>query len=219
MANQYLIIGVGRFGSAVARTLYHLGQEVVAIDIEEDAIEAIMDSVTHAMIMDATDEDALKRLGMNNFDTVVVAIGGSLEANILSTVAAKSSGARHIISKAKSQLSARVLASVGANEVVRPEHDMGVRLAQQLVSPAIVDAFHLGEGYSVVEVETQDKLCGALKDLRLTNRFNVQVIAVNRDGRLKVSPGADFELRPGDLVVVIGSNDAIARFQSFLSHK
>lgn len=215
-AKQFLVIGVGRFGSALATTLYDLGHEVVAIDTEEEAVESIMNSVTHTVIMDSTDEIALRKLGIGNFDTVVVAIGNDLESNILTTVAVKSMGAKYVVCKANSELSAKVLERVGADEVIRPEHDMGVRLAEQISTPSIVDAFKLGENHSVIEIEAQKRLCGTLHDLNLTNRFGVQVIAVNRSGRTEVSPRAEYEIINDDKVVLIGSNDAIERFRDYL---
>jgi trk system potassium uptake protein len=214
---QFLVIGAGRFGSALATTLYELGHEVVVIDRRESRVEAIMNQVTHAAIVDATDEDALRKLGIGNFSHVIVAIGENLEANILATVAAKSSGAQQVISKASSNLAAQVLSRVGADQVIRPEHDMGMRLAMQLATPSIVDAFKLGETHGVIEIEVQRELVGRLEQLKLPNRFGVQVIAVNRDGRLEVSPRADYELRPGDKIVLIGSNEAIARLRAHLS--
>ena len=214
---QFLVIGAGRFGSAVATTLYTLGHEVVVIDRSEEAIEAIMHQVTHAAIVDATDEAALRKLGCSNFDAVIVAIGHNLEANILATVAAKSVGARHVVSKVASGLAARVLARVGADEVIRPEHDMGIRVARQLATPSIIDAFNLGPEHGVIEIEVRPRLAGTLESLRLRNRFGVQVIAVNRAGRLEVGPRADFELKPGDKVVLIGSNEAVERIRDFLS--
>lgn len=216
-AKQFLVIGAGRFGSAVATTLYSLGHEVVVVDRSEEAVEAIMNQVTHAAIVDATDEAALRKLGCGNFDAVIVAIGHNLEANILATVAAKSVGARHVVSKVASDLAARVLARVGADEVIRPEHDMGIRVARQLATPSIIDAFNLGPEHGVIEIEVRPRLAGTLERLRLRNRFGVQVIAVNRAGRLEVSPHADFELKPGDKVVLIGSNEAIERIRDFLS--
>jgi trk system potassium uptake protein len=214
---QFLVIGAGRFGSALATTLFEMGHEVVVIDEREAAVEAVMERVTHAVIADATDEETLRKLGVSNFDTVIVAIGHDLEANILATVAAKTIGAKHVVAKAISNLGARVLAKVGADEVIRPEHDMGRRLAQQLATPSIVDAFKLGDAHGVVEVEAGTKLAGTLAHLRLPNRFGVQVIAVNRGGSVDISPGADYQLEPGDRVVIIGSNDAIARFREHLS--
>jgi trk system potassium uptake protein len=216
-AKQFLVIGAGRFGSAVATTLYNLGHEVVVLDRSEEAVEGIMNQVTHAAIADATDEDTLRKLGCSNFDAVVVAIGENFEANVLATVAAKSVGARHVVSKVASALAARVLARVGADEVIRPEHDMGIRVARQLATPSILDAFNLGTEHGVIEIEVGSRLVGSLESLRLRNRFGVQVIAVNRAGRLEVGPRADFELKPGDKVVLIGSNEAIAKIRDYLS--
>lgn len=215
-SKQFLVVGAGRFGSALVTTLFDLGHDVVVIDNDEEAIEAIMNRATHAAIADGTDEETLRRLGARNFDALVVAIGDNLEANILTTVAAKSAGAPHVISKANSALAAKVLSRVGADQVIRPEHDMGVRLAQGLASPSIVDAFKLGEAHSVIEVRTQKKLCGTLEQLRLPNRFGVQVIAVNRRGQVVISPPATFELEADDMMVLIGSNDAIERFRAYL---
>ncbi|HUP38179.1 MAG TPA: TrkA family potassium uptake protein [Candidatus Limnocylindria bacterium] len=216
-ARQFLVIGAGRFGSAVATTLYNLGHEVVVIDRSEEEVEAIMSQVTHAAIGDATDEATLRKLGCSNFDAVIVAIGDNLEANILATVAAKSVGAKHVISKVASSLAARVLAKVGADEVIRPEHDMGIRVAKQLANPSILDAFNLGTAHGVIEIEIRERLAGSLESLRLRNRFGVQVIAVNRAGTLEIGPSAGFELKPGDKAVLIGSNEAIERIREYLS--
>ena len=214
---QFLVIGAGRFGGALARSLYQQGHEVVVIDQDEDKIDRIMDDVTHAVIADSTDDDVLRKLGVGNFDTIIVSIGANFEANILTTVAAKSLQAQHVIAKATSATGAAVLHRVGADQVVRPEHDMGRRLAQQLTTPELVDAFDLGEGHTVIELEANETMFGSLADLRLTNRFSVQVIAVNRRGDVTVSPGADFVLQAGDNVVLIGSNEAIGRFRDHIS--
>lgn len=212
-AKQFLVIGAGRFGAALATTLFDLGHEVVVVDKDEARIEDIMDHVTHAIILDATDEDALRTLGLRNFDQIVVAIGTNLEASILAIVAAKAQGAKRVLSKATSETTARVMEKVGADEVVRPEHDMGVRVAKHLATPTIVDAFSLGDDYEVIEFTAQRKLCGTLQDLKLANRFGVQVIAVNRRGALEISPGADFVIAPGDNVVVIGKTRAVERLR------
>ena len=213
---QFLIIGAGRFGSALATTLYNAGHEVVVVDRDALRVEAINNRVTHAVMLDATDEDELGTLGLNTFSRVVVAIGGDLEASVLTIVAAKSQGAAHVISKATSETSARVMLTVGADEVVRPEHDMGVRLAKNLLTPSIVDAFELGEHYEVVEFRARDKLCGRLQDLKLSNRFGVQVIAIIRQGTLDVSPSADYVIRPGDDVVMIGDVKDVRKLRSYL---
>lgn len=213
---QYLVLGVGRFGTALATALNEQGHEVVAVDRSEERIERIMEHVTHALIADATDEHVLRDLGVGNFDTVIVAIGVDFEANVLATVTAKGLGAKRLISKASNQIAADVLARVGADLVVRPEHDMGLRLAQHLTTPELLDAFNLGEEHAVIEVEANGKLQGSLAHLRLSNRFQVQVIAINRGGSLTLSPAGDFVLQRGDRLVVIGSNAAIGRFRDHL---
>lgn len=216
-AKQFLVIGAGRFGTALATTLYQIGHEVVVVDEDERAIEDIMHQVTHAMIVDAADETALYKMGCSNFDTVIVAIGDNLEANILATVAAKSAGAKQVISKAKNDIAARILARVGADRVIRPEHDMGVRLAKQISAPDILDALQLGEKHGVVEIEVHENLYGTLQELRLPSRFGVQVITVNRNNDIIVSPPADFRLQAGDKVLLIGENNGIEKLRSYLS--
>jgi trk system potassium uptake protein len=213
---SFLVVGAGRFGGALARTLFDLGHEVVVADRDEDAVEAVMTHATQAVVLDASDEEALAKLGPGNFDQVVVAIGESFESAVLVVVALKSLGAKRVVAKATSALAAKVLEKVGADEVVRPEHDMGVRLARQLVTPALVDAFELSETHGVVEIEAGPKLTGTLTQLRLPHRFHVQVIAVERGERLTVGPKADFEIREGDRLVVIGETGDLDRFREEL---
>lgn len=206
MIGQYLVIGVGRFGSAVARTLYDLGHDVVAVDRDEAELQEVMGHVTHAAVLDATDERALDRLGLAQFEVVIVAIGDDLEASILATVGSKAGGARYVIAKANDRSMARILATVGADEIVRPEHDMGARLAMQLASPSEVASLELGPDNSIVELDVRDLLVGSLEELRLPARFGVQVLAVHRGRDVVVSPGASFALVAGDRIVVIGKN-------------
>lgn len=217
MVGQYLVIGVGRFGSAVATTLFDLGGEVVAVDRDEAEVSEIMANVTHAAVLDATDESALAQLGLSDFDAVIVAIGDNIEAAILATSVAKAGGARYVISKANDRTAARILASVGADEIVRPEHDMGLRLAEQLASPNRIASLELGTQHSIVEIEVRDRLSGALADLRLPDRFGVQVLAVHRGSEIEVSPGARFEIVAGDRLVVFGPNDGHDRMRDFVT--
>ena len=217
MPSEFLVIGVGRFGSAVARTLYDLGHEGVAVDNDEEELDSVLGHVTHAAVLDATDERALGQLGLSTFEVVIVAIGDHLEASILATVAAKAGGARYVISKANDRSMARILATVGADEVVRPEQDMGSRLAHQLASPNEIAALELGADHSVLELAVRDRLTGTLTELSLPSRFGVQVIAVHRGTDVHVSPGADFELLQGDRVVVIGHNDGLDSIREHVS--
>lgn len=211
-----LVLGAGRFGSALAQTLFDLGHEVVIADADEAAVQAVMAHATHAVVLDASDEAALEKLGPGNFDVVVVSIGESFESAVLAVAAAKALGAPRIVAKATTPLAAKVLERVGADEVVRPEHDTGVRVARHLVTPALLDAFELGDTHGVVEIEAGPELVGTLAKLRLSNRFHVQVIAVARGAQLTPAPKAEFEVQAGDRLVVIGENADLDRFQEAL---
>lgn len=214
---QYLIVGAGRFGAALTEALFEKGHEVVVVDRDERRVEAVAQTATQALVADSTDEEVLRRLGVGNFDAVVVAIGADFESSVLTTVSTKALGAKRVIAKAASKGAAAVLARVGADRVVMPEHDMGTRLADHLSTPQMLDAFELGLRHAVVEIQANERLAGTLAHLRLPNRFNVQVIAINREGDVSVSPGATFAVQPGDVLVVIGKVSDVERFRAFVS--
>ncbi|WP_293911916.1 TrkA family potassium uptake protein [Deinococcus sp.] len=215
-AKQCLVIGLGRFGTAVATTLYEMGHEVVAVDKSSENVERVMNLVSHAAILDATDERALRSVGVADFDVVVIAIGLDVQANILCTMNAKAQGARQVVCKAIDEMAQRVLERIGADQVVRPEHDMGVRLARQIATPNLVDTLDLGSDHAVTEIEANERLVGSLASLNLTQRFGVQVVAVGRSGQLVISPCAEEELRPRDKLVLIGATRALDELRRFL---
>lgn len=213
---QCLVIGLGRFGTAVATTLYEMGHEVVAIDQTEENVERVMNLVTHAAIVDASDERALRALGAGDFDVVIVAIGSDVQANILATMNAKSLGAPYVVTKAIDEMARRVLERIGADLVIRPEHDMGVRLARQIATPNIVDTLDLGGDYAIVEIEANDRLRGTLRDLNLTGRFGVQIIAISHAGKIEVTPRAEDTIQPHDKLVVIGTSHSIDELRRYI---
>ena len=150
-AKSFAVIGIGRFGESVAQTLCTLGHEVLAVDRDEARIAAVADHVTHAVVADTTDERALKRIGVRNFDCVIISVGDDIRASILTTVLAKEQGAQLVIAKASDKLHARLLEKTGADKVVLPEHEAGVRLARSLVSGSIIDYLDLSDKYSINE--------------------------------------------------------------------
>lgn len=212
---QYLVIGLGRFGSAVATTLYEMGHEVVAVDQNEENVERVMNLVTHAAILDATDERALRTLGVTEFDVVIIAIGTDVQANVLATMNAKSLGASYVVTKAIDEMARRVLERIGADLVIRPEHDMGVRLARQISTPNVIDTLDLGD-HSIVEIDANERLSGSLRELNLTGRFGVQVIAVSQSGKVAISPRAEDLIHPHDKLVVIGNPRSLESLQRFV---
>lgn len=145
MNKQFVIIGCGRFGSSVAKKLNELGCEVMAVDASEETIQNIADSVTHAVQADATDENALKAIGIRNFDVAVITIGANIQASIMVTLMVKELGIKHIVAKAQNEMHAKVLYKIGADRVVFPEREMGVRIAKNLVSNKILDYIELSE--------------------------------------------------------------------------
>jgi len=169
---QFAVIGLGRFGSSVARTLAKMGYEVLAIDGDEERVNDIAEDVTCAEQVNVLEEKALKSLGLRNFDTVIVAIGQEIKASILVTVMLKEMGVSRIVTKAMDELHGRVLEKVGADIVVFPERDMGVRLAHTLVSRNIIDQIHLSSDYSIVELIAPAKFAGeTLERLALRQKY------------------------------------------------
>ena len=171
---QYIVIGCGRFGSSVATTMHLLGHQVMAIDKNEDLVQGIVDKVTHAAIVDVTDEQALRAIGLGNFDVAIIAIGSDIRASIMATLLAKEMGVSQVVCKAKDELQAKVLYKIGADRVVFPERDMGVRVAHNLVSDNILDHIELDPEYSIVEIVTPTMWVGkTLIELDLRARYEI----------------------------------------------
>lgn len=210
---QFLVIGLGRFGSGVATTLTELGHEVVAIDNSEDRVNEFKNAVTHAAQADATDEQTLRNLGVDGFDAVVVAIGSNVEANIYATLAAKDAGAKQIVCKAIDDVSRRILLKLGADRVIRPEHDSGVDLAYTLASPKVLAEITLTTDTSVIELEAGPELVGNLGRLDLGQRFGVQLIAQARGETVITAFSPQSEVQFGDKLVLVGSNAALEKLR------
>jgi len=202
---QFAVIGLGRFGASLAVTLARMGYEVLAVDRDEDRVKAVVDEVTHAVQADALDAEALKALGLKNFDVVVVAIGTDIEASILTTVMLKEMRVRRIMAKANTELHGKVLARVGADKVIFPERDMGVRVAHAMVSGNIIDHIELSSDYSVVELVAPKGLVGkTLGEAEIRGRHGISLIAIRRGADVIVAPGADQVIEEGDILVAIG---------------
>ena len=213
-SNQFVIIGLGRFGSSVAKTLYALGHDVLAIDSNEDLVQEISDSVTHAVQMDATDENALRTLGLRNFDVAVVTIGANIQASVMATLLVKDMGIKYIIAKGNSDLHAKVLYKIGADRVILPEKDMGVRVAHNLVSSSILDYIELSPDYSIIEIESPKEWYGkSMKELSLRSKYGINVMAIKRNNEVNISPDADDVINKDDIVVAIGSAEDLTKLE------
>ena len=211
---QFAVIGLGRFGSSVARTLAKMGYEVLAIDGDEERVNDIAEDVTCAEQVNVLEEKALKSLGLRNFDTVIVAIGQEIKVSILVTVMLKEMGVSRVVAKALDELHGRVLEKVGADIVVFPERDMGVRLAHTLVSRNIIDQIHLSPDYSIVELIAPAKFVGeTLEGSALRQKYGVTVMAIRRGGDIIISPGARQVIAEGDVLVIIGRDEKLEKLE------
>lgn len=211
---QFVVIGCGRFGSSVARTLYGLGFDVLAIDRNEDVIQGIADSVTHAVQADANDESSIKSLGMRNFDVAVITIGSNIQSSIMATLIVKELGVKYVVAKAQNELHAKVLYKIGADRIVFPERDMGVRVAHNLVSSNILDYIELAPDYSIVEITALREWEGKnLVDLNIRARYGINVMAIKHGSEINISPQAGDMIRKDDVLVVIGHNDDLQKLE------
>ena len=204
---QFVVVGLGRFGSSLAETLAEKDFDVLAIDIDEEIVQNMSSIVTHAVEADATDEEALKTLGVRNFDVAVVSIGDDIHSNILATLILKELGVPYVVVKAQNKLHGKILKKVGADRVVYPERDMGTRIAHNLISSNVLDYIEFAKDYSIVEIIATPNMVGnSLADLELRTRFGVNVMAIKRGKELTVTPGANDRILEGDVLVVMGKN-------------
>ncbi|MCF6462093.1 potassium channel family protein [Clostridium sp. Cult1] len=211
---QFVVIGCGRFGSSVATTLNSLGYEVLAIDADDDKVQDISEFVTYAVQADVTDENVLKELGIRNFDVVIVSIGSNYQASIMATLIAKELGVKKVIAKAHDVLHGKVLSKIGADKIIYPERDMGVRVAHNLVSSNILDFIELSPDYSILEINALEQWENkTLKELRLPSKYGINVMAIKREKDINVSPYADDMILKGDILIVIGSTQDIEKIE------
>lgn len=213
---QFIVVGLGRFGSSVAKTLAENDYNVLAIDTDEERVQMIANEVTHAVEADATDEDALKTLGVRNFDVAVVSIGDNIHANILATLILKELGVPYVVVKAQDTLHGKVLSKVGADRVVYPERDMGVRIAHNLISSNVLDYIEFAPDYSIVEIIATDNMEGkSLQELQFRSNYGVNVMAIKRGKELNITPGANDKVLEGDVLIVMGQNDDLDKLKHF----
>ncbi|HZK33634.1 MAG TPA: TrkA family potassium uptake protein [Tissierellaceae bacterium] len=211
---SFVVIGCGRFGKSVATTLYNLGNEVLAIDKSEEIIQDISEEVTHAVQADVMDETVLKDLGLSNFDVAIVSIGSDLEASIMATLIAKELGIERVVTKAQSELHGKILSKIGADKIVFPERDMGVRVAHNLVSSNILDFIALSPNYGILEITTLKEWENkSLADLKLSSKFGINVMVIKKEKEIKVPPSGEDIIEKDDILVVIGKTEDISKIE------
>ena len=211
---SYAVIGLGRFGSAMARSLYEYGEDVLAIDIKAELVDDIADHVTRAVEADAKDKDTLKSLGVQNCDTVIVGMGSDLAASVLITMNLKTIGVKEIICKAHDETHREILEKLGADRVIIPEHVVAEKLARTLASTNIMEYIDLSEECGVVEYKVPSSWVGkALSELHIRSKYGVNVIAVKEQDKVKVAPASDYRPGEGTTMLLIGEYQALERIR------
>lgn len=212
MSKQYLVIGLGRFGSSLALTLAQLGEEVVGVDADVERVQQLSDRLLHVVAADATDEHVLEGLGVKNFDVAIVSIGERLQDSVLITMALKEAGVSRVVAKAVSDIHGRVLQKVGADRIFFPERDMGIRAAHSLVGSDIIDYIEFGAEYSIMEISAPSRFVGkTLLELDLRAKYGVTVLAIKKGTSLQTGPRADDVIEEGAVLVVMGHNEDLRR--------
>lgn len=215
LKKQVVVVGLGRFGSSVARELYQTGHDVLAIDLQETKIQELLGQVTYAVKADATNETVLAELGVSNFDVAVVAIGTDLQASILVTVLLKSLGVPFIVARAATELHGNTLERIGADKVVYPEQELGRRLAHVEFNPGELDYMEVAPNTGISKIRAAGSMVKqTLEEAGLSghrDRYGVSVLAIRRGRDVVLMPAKDEEIKSGDILIVVGTNDQLGK--------
>lgn len=211
--SQFAVIGLGKFGTAIAKELYKQGKDVLAIDINEEKIAMASEFTTHAVVGDASDEQTIMAIGIDQFDAVIICMGGSMQASILTTLICKEQGAPYVVAKASSKKHKTVLTKIGADLVVEPEEEVAHKMAIQFACPRLNDMMELSKNFIIAETEVPERWYNrTLIDIDVRRRFGITVLVIKRDGEAIPSPAGDSILKSGDSIVVGGGTDNITKF-------
>lgn len=210
---QIAILGLGRFGRALARTLVEMGHDVMGVDANEAVVEKMAPVLTNCVQADVMDEQTLLSLGVTNFDIVVVGIGNSdMQASIFTTLMLKEMGVEHVVCKVSSNKHARILLKLGADRVVYPERDMGMRFAHSIAQSDVLEFIELSEEYSMMEINAPKYLIGkSLKENDVRSKYNINIVAIKRGKKIMVNPSPDAVLEQGDVLLAIGETQALTK--------
>ena len=214
MKRQVVVIGLGRFGTSVVRSLYNLGHDVLAIDSDETRVQNIMGQATHALTADATNETVLRDLGIQDYNAAVVAIGSNIVPSIMASVLLKTMGIPYVVSRAYNELHGNTLERIGVDKVVHAESEMGVRLAHNLFNPNVQAYLEVTPNYGISKMKVPSHFANmSLKELGFSSprdKYGLAVVAINRRGTdVTLNPDTDDRLQAGDWVVLAGRDDLL----------
>lgn len=211
----FAVIGCGLFGSQLAITLASLGQDVIAVDSDQDIVDELADRVTYAVCAEVEENDILEEIGVSNADVAIIGMGTNLEASILAVMACKELGVPQIIAKAKSARLGNVLRRVGATQVTIPERDMGLKLAHQLARRDLMEIIELSDEHTIAELPIPKKWIGkTLGSLNVRTVFGLNIVAIRHTDGININPMPDDGFKEGDVIIALGSNDDLDAFKS-----
>ncbi len=209
---EIAVIGLGKFGSSVAKAYAQAGGNVLAIDNDEEKIQEISTFVTYAVKADVTDADVVRTLGLSNVDVAVVAITDSLEASVMATILSKEEGVPYVMAKAQNEVHAKVLKKVGADKLIFPEKEMGIRIAKNIQLNLFMDLVDLSDRHSIIEIKAPKGWIGKnLKELDVRKKYGINIIGLKENGSIEVNISPDMLLEENMVLIVIGENDRINR--------
>lgn len=218
MKQQVVVIGLGRFGSSVARSLYNLGHDVLAMDVSEERVQSMMGQVTFPVQGDASNETVLRELGVPDYDAAVVAVGTDIVASVLSTVILKNMGIPYVVARARDDLHGNTLERIGADKVIHAESEMGVRLAHNMFNPNVQEYLELAPnfGFSRIRVPQDyiDKTIGELGFSGPRDKYGLAVMAIKRGRDITLNPDTNDRIRAGDVLILAGRDDSLEQLPS-----
>ena len=216
MLKQYLVIGLGNFGRYLAIQLHKIGHEVIVMDKDQRCIQEIKDDVEQAIVGDSTNIKTLKSIGADTIETVIIGMGSNLSASILTALNLLDLGVKHVMAKATNEAHARILEKIGIEKVFSPEKDSAISIAERLNNPNMIDYLPFVEGHSIVQISPPSDFIGkSLRELNLTNRFGVQIIAIKKrdSDRMTLIPKGEYILKEDEKLIILGENTSLNKFK------
>lgn len=212
---SYIVLGLGRFGKSFARTLVEMGHQVLGVDDDEKNVQELADEITHVVQADASSEEFLRSIDVKNFDAAIVAIASNIQSSIITTVVLKELGAKFILAKAQNDLHAKVLYKIGADKVILPERDMGIKAAHNLVANNFYDMIEISSDYSIIGLTPPSSWIGRkIGELAVRTKYGVNIIAIKNGDSINVSPNPDTVIHKNDTITMMGANTDLKRVQS-----
>ena len=215
MKQQVVVIGLGRFGSSVARSLYNLGHNVLAMDVDEDRVQSMMGVVSYPVSGDATNENTLRELGVPDYDAAVVAVGSDVVSSVMACVLLKTMGVAYVVARAHDDVHGNALDRIGVDKVIHPESEMGVRLAHNLFNPNLQEYLELAPNFGLSRMRAPEDFAEkTLKELGFSNprdKYGLAVLAIKRGRDITLNPDNDDRLKAGDLLVLAGKDEFLER--------